>query len=94
MHLGDIYPTRDNPSRVLHKLGYGSFATFWLAKDIVANRCVVLKTVIARLSRDKGEAALLKWLSARPRDHPEANHLVQLHNSFQIHGPNEHTKCL
>ncbi|KAJ8587179.1 hypothetical protein M405DRAFT_794576 [Rhizopogon salebrosus TDB-379] len=37
VHLGDIYPMRDNPRyRVLHKLGYGSLATIWLAKDIVA----------------------------------------------------------
>jgi serine/threonine-protein kinase SRPK3 len=36
-HPGDIYPTRDNPRyRVLHKLGYGSFATIWLARDIAA----------------------------------------------------------
>ncbi|KAJ8588972.1 hypothetical protein M405DRAFT_739305, partial [Rhizopogon salebrosus TDB-379] len=27
-------------------------------------------------------------LSARPRDHPGANHPVRLHDSFQIHGPN------
>ncbi|KAJ8587177.1 hypothetical protein M405DRAFT_822027, partial [Rhizopogon salebrosus TDB-379] len=43
---------------------------------------------VARLSVDKGEATLLKWLSARPRDHPGSNHVVQLHDSFQIHGPN------
>jgi hypothetical protein len=49
---------------------------------------VALKTVVARLSVDKGEATLLRWLGARPRDHPGANHIVQLHDSFQIHGPN------
>ncbi|KAJ8588975.1 hypothetical protein M405DRAFT_739301, partial [Rhizopogon salebrosus TDB-379] len=51
------------------------------------NRCVALSIVVARHSGTR-ETALLKWLSARPRDHPGANHPVRLHDSFQIHGPN------
>ncbi|KAG1733877.1 uncharacterized protein EDB91DRAFT_1057173 [Suillus paluster] len=89
VHLGDTFPTRDDPRyRILHKLGYGSFSTVWLAKDVVANRCVALKIVIADLTGNKGESAVLKWLSTRPRDHPGAKHIVQVHDDFQIRGPN------
>ncbi|KAG2368898.1 kinase-like domain-containing protein [Suillus spraguei] len=89
VHLGDTFPSRDNPRyRVLHKLGFGSMATVWLAKDAVANRWVMLKIVIADLSSNNRETTILQWLSTRPRDHPGAKHIVQSHDSFQIQGPN------
>lgn len=79
----------DNPRyRVLHKLGLGSMSTVWLAKDAVENRCVTLKIVIADLSSNNGDSAILQWLSTRPRDHPGAKHIVQLHGSFKIQDPN------
>ncbi|KAG1810669.1 uncharacterized protein BJ212DRAFT_1484236 [Suillus subaureus] len=78
VHLGDTFPSRDNPRyRVLHKLGLGSMSTVWLAKDAVENRWVTLKIVIADLSSNNGESAILQWLSSRPRDHPGAKHIVQ-----------------
>ncbi|KAG2143221.1 hypothetical protein BD769DRAFT_1348206, partial [Suillus cothurnatus] len=73
---------------VLHKLGLGSMSTVWLAKDAVENRCVTPKIVIADLSSNNGESAILQWLGTRPRDHPGAKHIVQVHDSFQIQGLN------
>ncbi|KAG2368911.1 kinase-like domain-containing protein [Suillus spraguei] len=52
------------------------------------SRCVTLKIVIANLSSDNRETAILQWLSTRSRDHPGAKHIVQLRDSFQIQGPN------
>jgi serine/threonine-protein kinase SRPK3 len=49
---------------------------------------VALKVVVARLTGDNGEAAVLKRLASRPRDHPGASHIVQLHDYFHIQGPN------
>lgn len=89
VHLGDTFPSQDNPRyRVLHKLGLGSMSTVWLAKDAVENRCMTLKIVIIDLSSDNGESAILQWLSTRPRDHPNAKHIIQVHDSSQIQGPN------
>ena len=43
-HLGDTLltlPGSDKPRyRVLHKLGYGSFSTVWLAKDLSQEKYV------------------------------------------------------
>ncbi|KAG1883775.1 hypothetical protein F4604DRAFT_1516788, partial [Suillus subluteus] len=89
VHLGDTFPSRDNPRyRVLHKFGVGSTSTAWLAKDAVENHWVTLKIVIADLSSNNGESAILEWLSTGPHDHPGAKHIVQVHDSFQIQGPN------
>jgi serine/threonine protein kinase len=49
---------------------------------------VALKIVVACLTGDKGESTLLTWLNATSRDHPGAGHILQLRDSFQIHGPN------
>ncbi|KAJ8581148.1 kinase-like protein [Rhizopogon salebrosus TDB-379] len=89
VHIGDRFPSRNNPRyQVLHKLGSGAFSTVWLAKDSIANRCVALKIMVARLTGDNGEAAVLKRLATRPLDHPGASHIAQLHDYFHIQGPN------
>jgi serine/threonine-protein kinase SRPK3 len=49
---------------------------------------VALKVVVARLTGDTGEAAVLKRLATGPRDYPGASHIVQLHDYFHIQGPN------
>ena len=49
---------------------------------------MALKVVVARLTGNNGEFAILKRLATRPRDHPGANHIVQLHDFFHIQGPN------
>ncbi|KIM82211.1 hypothetical protein PILCRDRAFT_471819 [Piloderma croceum F 1598] len=51
VHLGDTlstFPGLDKPRyRLLHKLGYGSFSTVWLAKDLShENWCVALKIIL------------------------------------------------
>jgi hypothetical protein len=33
VHLGDVYQQR---YRVIHKLGFGSYSTVWLARDLQA----------------------------------------------------------
>jgi serine/threonine protein kinase len=49
---------------------------------------VALKIVVARLTGNTGEAAVLKRLATRPRDHPGTSHIVQLRDFFHIQGPN------
>jgi serine/threonine-protein kinase SRPK3 len=44
--------------------------------------------MVARLTGDNGEAAVLKRLATRPLDHPGASHIAQLHDYFHIQGPN------
>ena len=33
VHLGDVY---NDKYRVIHKLGYGSYSTVWLARDLLS----------------------------------------------------------
>jgi serine/threonine-protein kinase SRPK3 len=49
---------------------------------------VALKVVVAHLTGNTEEAAVLKRLATGPRDHPGASHIVQLHDYFHIQGPN------
>ncbi|KAG0704632.1 kinase-like domain-containing protein [Suillus ampliporus] len=71
-----------------HPLGYGSSSTVWLANDDAANRFVALKIVAADRTENNGEPALLKWLHTKPLDHMGASHVIQVHDYFQIQGPN------
>lgn len=56
---------------VIHKLGYGSSSTVWLARDGTLNRYVALKILTAEASKTRSELGCLEYLSARPRaKHP------------------------
>jgi hypothetical protein len=83
VHLGDAL----GPSgryHVIHKLGYGGFATVWLCRDKEASRYVAVKITMARdyhrplmdLSMPKAE------FLASPLDH------------FTIQGPNGSHRCV
>ncbi|KZT36072.1 kinase-like protein [Sistotremastrum suecicum HHB10207 ss-3] len=93
VHLGDvIYPTsgvKTSRYRILAKLGYGGFATVWLAEDLVRkNQCVALKVNIARLTGRNNEVKILKTCSSLPQDQLGSAHVVRFLDAFEIEGPN------
>ncbi|KAI8996626.1 kinase-like protein [Trametes punicea] len=75
--------------RVLHKLGYGSYATVWLARDNRSNTFVALKlaTADSATEADSREARMLLRL-ARAADDGHSTHVLTLYDHFTVAGPN------
>lgn len=94
VQLGDTFS--DNRYRILHKLGWGSYSTTWLARDDLKNRNVALKvsSADATTKTRPGEKELLQAISALPKSHPGHVHIVSLLDSFMVHGLNGAHSCL
>ncbi|KAL9098137.1 MAG: hypothetical protein Q9163_006147 [Psora crenata] len=56
--------------RIVHKLGYGSFATVWLARDSTADRYVSLKVIAANASERGSEVEVLNTIHQNTFHHP------------------------
>ncbi|KAJ7205977.1 kinase-like domain-containing protein [Mycena pura] len=85
IRLGELLgPDASSPRyRIFAKLGYGAYATVWLAHDQQENKSVALKIVEAASSVNSREAAILERLRA-----PEGSHVVQLIDAFTHHSAN------
>lgn len=83
--LGDIFRSR---YKVFHKLGYGSFSTVWLARDLSSNRYVALKILEADSSANCKELEQLKILASVESEHEGKRHVVRVLDDFMIEGPN------
>ncbi|KAJ2994547.1 hypothetical protein NUW54_g7532 [Trametes sanguinea] len=96
--IGDTFdkdmslPVHHRRYRVVHKLGYGSYGTVWLANDSHTRKYIALKVSMAldaSASNAVGarEAHFLRsFAAAQRRAHP--THVVELYEDFQIQGPN------
>ncbi|KAG1852848.1 hypothetical protein DFJ58DRAFT_841746 [Suillus subalutaceus] len=82
VNLGDTFPSREIPSSPQARSGINVNGLARQGCLGISSHGVTLKIVIADLSSNNGESAILEWLSTRPRDHPGAKHIVQ------IQGPN------
>jgi len=93
VRLGDAF--RNGRYRILHKLGWGSYSTTWLARDDVENRNVALKVSSVDASKKlPGEKEILRALAALAKSHPGHSHIVSLLDSFTVNGPNGAHSCL
>ncbi|KAI0351374.1 kinase-like protein [Trametes cingulata] len=73
--------------RVLHKLGFGSFATVWLARDVQSSTFVALKLTTADSgAQEAREARMLQKLAVSPTE--PSTHVLSLQDHFIIDGPN------
>lgn len=83
VHLGDLLGA-DDRYRVVHKLGWGSFGTVWLCRDILVGRYVAVKIVASNFIEDE---SLEKCI-------PRADFLVATLDTFWLDGPNGKHRCL
>ena len=90
--LGDTY--RQDRYCVVHKLGYGSFSTVWLAKDRLTNTYVSLKILKANFSRISNETQIPHHLEQHSQKHPGRGFVTFLLDEFTISGPNGDHRCL
>ena len=91
-HIGDTH--KEGRYKILHKLGYGGFATVWLARDTEANCYVALKIIMADERSNKLELKMFEYLANQRSDHPGKQHLVTLLDRFVIQGPYGQHNCL
>ena len=83
IHFDDVLHNR---YRIVHKLGYGSYATIWLVEDIYSDGCAALKVLSADVSKEVSEAAILRHLKNRQLNGQEF--LIEYLDAFKIEGPN------
>ncbi|KAL8916565.1 MAG: hypothetical protein Q9208_008436 [Pyrenodesmia sp. 3 TL-2023] len=93
VQIGDQYS--EGRYRIVHKLGFGSYSTVWLARDSKSNRYVALKIVIAEASEASTESNVLRHLNNFTKAQPTAKRfLTSLLDEFYIDGPNGRHLCL
>ncbi|KAK4672134.1 hypothetical protein QC763_100420 [Podospora pseudopauciseta] len=93
IHLHD--KLHDGRYEIVHKLGFGTFSTVWLARDNQEKRNVTVKVVTADKSDETScELSILQALKERGDvNHPGHNHVSHLVESFHIQGPNGRHLC-
>ncbi|KAL3471766.1 kinase domain-containing protein [Aspergillus californicus] len=79
---------------VVHKLGFGSYSTIWLAFDEQLRRYVSLKILVAGESTKSHESEILQRLENGNRSHPGNQFIPTLLDRFYFDGPNGHHQCL
>ncbi|KAL9051163.1 MAG: hypothetical protein Q9162_006190 [Coniocarpon cinnabarinum] len=83
VHLGEIYKAR---YEIVYKLGWGTHATIWMARDLVSERFVCLKFIAANASRDSREERILRFLEERKTGLSPGGdqcHVIELYDSFE-----------
>ncbi|KAF9780552.1 kinase-like domain-containing protein, partial [Thelephora terrestris] len=88
VHLGDVYHQR---YRVIHKLGFGTYSTVWLARDLQSTpqtRYVALKFAVAELTGKNGEIKIHRHLVSQSVTHPGSGRVLALLDHFRVQGVN------
>jgi serine/threonine-protein kinase SRPK3 len=92
VHLGDRYD--GGRYKVVHKLGSGGFSTVWLARDLVEQRWVALKIILANDSLSVEARAVLSHRIISQCSSGNDETYVTHTRYFYIHGPNGWHLCL
>lgn len=80
--------------RVVHKLGYGTYSTTWLARDEQSNTYVAVK--VSTADSNPKEADIIPSLTCprRPTDNDPGKAMIpSILDRFTIHGPNGEHAC-
>ncbi|RSL85825.1 hypothetical protein CEP52_016019 [Fusarium oligoseptatum] len=79
--------------RVVHKLGYGTFSTTWLAHDKALSKYVAVK--VGTADSDQREVDILSRLSSSTLQDgdPGKDFILPVLDRFSVHGPNGTHPC-
>ncbi|KAI0868801.1 kinase domain-containing protein [Hypoxylon argillaceum] len=92
VHIGDYL--KENRYRIVHKLGFGSFSTVWLARDTAEQCFVSLKIYRADFQPESNELKILHHLAQQTCKHEGSTYVAKLKDDFVLSGPNGSHKCL
>ncbi|KAL9107883.1 MAG: hypothetical protein Q9227_007301 [Pyrenula ochraceoflavens] len=92
VHLGDIL--HNDRYRIIHKLGFGSYATVWAARDQRLERNVAIKIMVSELHQKSKELETSRIASTHLSAGTGSDHVLHLLDDFQIQGPNGIHDCL
>ena len=90
--IGDTFC--DGRYSIVHKLGYGSYSSIWLARDHRLSRYVALKILIADESQESGEGGILRLLAKGDPNCVGRQFIPPLLDEFFFDGPNGRHLCL
>lgn len=90
IRIGDIFQERYH---IVHKLGYGSYSTIWLARDEQTAKYVAIK--VGKAEYGSKDVELLRQITASGVENREfgGNMISQVFGSFDIDGPNGTHSC-
>ncbi|KAK2765450.1 hypothetical protein FQN54_008303 [Arachnomyces sp. PD_36] len=88
IHIGDELADR---YRVVHKLGYGTYSTIWLARD--RHREVYVAIKINTANAPSCETGILHALADSRSDHPGRAMIPSILDQFELQGPNGCHRC-
>ncbi|KAF8972588.1 kinase-like protein [Flammula alnicola] len=74
--------------RIMHKLGFGSYATVWLAQKTDSSETFVAVKITAADGIPTREAAMLEAASKMQTNDGQPPHVATLLDHFTLHGPN------
>ncbi len=92
IYLQDEYS--DGRYRIVHKPGFRTYSTVWLAKDQHMNRYVAVKIIVADASNTSSETRILRHLSNSQPNHTGKSYVSPILDEFCIDGPNGRHLCL
>ena len=95
VHLGD--KLSDGRYEVTYKLGYGSYSTVWLCKDVQKQCYVSVKVGTSdnrgSQRRNQFEREIFHTLRCGNPTHPGKRFVMPLLDDFTLEGPNGHHQC-
>ncbi|TRM59015.1 kinase-like protein [Schizophyllum amplum] len=86
--IGDIIEGYAGHYRIMHKLGFGTYATVWLAQRIDQSRGFVALKITTSGDQGHREADMLDAAAAAARADSEPSNILTSLDKFQVHGPN------
>ncbi|KAG6888276.1 hypothetical protein C0992_008957 [Termitomyces sp. T32_za158] len=96
---GGFYPVHiddeiKNRYCIVHKLGFGTYSTVWLARDKQLNRFVAMKFIIASAATESSETRILHHIRAAGHQHPGRKFVMTLLDDFELESANGRHRCL
>ena len=78
--------------RIVHKLGFGSYSTVWLARDERADRYVAIKIAVGKETGKSQENTITRLL--RDKAYPWKDLILPTLDEFFLTGPNGKHQCI
>ncbi|KAL9017910.1 MAG: hypothetical protein Q9185_004771 [Variospora sp. 1 TL-2023] len=94
VNIGDVYS--NGRYRIVHKLGFGTYSTVWLARDSRLEQYVALKILAAEPSKESTESRIIRHISqySEKSNRIGKAFVSPVLDEFEFDGPNGQHRCL